>query len=83
MAENVAEQIIRLGHDEDFEPIGDADWLPTHHPAGSPGKIAVLADRVEKGQPLWHPHDCEKIKPKNLAGQTRIRTSENWRDEFD
>lgn len=83
MAENIAQQILRLGHDEDFEPVGGPEWLPTDHPAGTAGKIAVLADRVEKGQPLWHPNDCEKIKPKNLLGQTRIRTSESWDDAFD
>lgn len=79
MPENVAQQIIRLGHDEDFEPVGGSDWLPTDHPAGSPGKIEVLADRVERGQPLWHPHDCEGI----VVGNARIRTTKKWDDRFD
>jgi len=83
MAENIAQQILRLGHDEDFEPVGGPDWLPTDHPAGTPGKIAVLAERVEKGQPLWHPHDCEKVKPKNLLGSHKIRASENEDFTFD
>ena len=29
----------------------------TGHPPGSEGKIEVLRRRVERGEPLWHPHD--------------------------
>jgi hypothetical protein len=31
---------------------------PTHHPPGSPGKIAVLAARWAAGLPLFHPGDA-------------------------
>ena len=43
----------------DFEPdeivesrYGSTDALP-----GSSAKLKILADRIAKGQPLWHPND--------------------------
>ena len=61
---NVFEAIMRLGHDEDFTPATDAE--PTTHVPGSLKKIEVLAERVRRGQPLWHPddkQDCSYASP--------------------
>jgi predicted nucleic acid-binding Zn ribbon protein len=49
--------LATVGHDEDFEPVPTADFMPTSHAAGSEEKIAVLRERVQLGQPLWHPDD--------------------------
>jgi|GEM_PF-615489 len=63
-AKNIHEAILRYGHDEDFEPIADSQFLPTGAPAGSQEKICILEKRVELGQPLWHQDDrvdCEGL----------------------
>lgn len=41
--------------DEQYQPTGRAK--PTKAEPGSPEKILVLCERLEKGQPLWHPAD--------------------------
>ena len=54
---NVFEEIMLTGHDEDFVPAIRAEFCPTDAPAGSSAKVEVLAERVRKGLPLWHPED--------------------------
>ena len=54
---NVFEAILECGHDEDFEPIESEEYVPTEAPAGSSTKIHILAERVLRGVPLWHPED--------------------------
>jgi len=54
---NVFEAILQCGHDEDFVPQETDDFTPTDAPAGSPAKIRILAERIQKGLPLWHPQD--------------------------
>ena len=46
---NVFEAILRYGHDEDFMPNRDENFIPTDAPAGSADKIEVLRRRVELG----------------------------------
>jgi hypothetical protein len=53
--------------DNEKEPVGDANFLPTDAPVGSAEKVAVMAERVAKGQPLWHPDDRV-----DFSGLTRI-----------
>jgi len=53
----VFEAILQCGHDEDFVPQETDDFTPTDAPAGSPAKIRILAERIQKGLPLWHPQD--------------------------
>ena len=31
---------------------------PTSFPPGSPGKVDVMAARVERGEAIWHPLDA-------------------------
>ena len=57
MPANVFEAIRESGHDEDFLPVVTEEFIPTDVPAGSKTKVQVLADRVRKGMPLWHPKD--------------------------
>lgn len=61
--------IRRHGTDEDFaiDPTGiDADeFVPTDAPPGSREKVEVLAERVMRGFPLWHPQDREGYEPPN------------------
>jgi hypothetical protein len=54
---NLFEAIIQLGHDEDWNPVGDSRFVGTGAPPGSNEKIEVLRRRVELGHPLWHPDD--------------------------
>lgn len=54
---NVFDAIKECGHDEDFIPEETEEFQPTDAPAGSPTKLEVLAERVRKGLPLWHPLD--------------------------
>lgn len=54
---NVFEEIMATGHDEDFVPAITPEFCPTDAPAGSSAKVEVLAERVRKGLPLWHPED--------------------------
>lgn len=55
--QNVFEYLVRLGHDEDFQPHIDPRFQPTDAPMGSKEKIEVLARRAQLGLPLWHPKD--------------------------
>lgn len=36
-------------------PTGEGQ--PTHHLPGTPGKLDVLRERLERGEELWHPED--------------------------
>ncbi len=68
---NVFEAILECGHDEDFAPVATEDFTPTDAPAGSRSKLEVLAERVERGQPLWHPDD--RVDYGGLTGAVRPR----------
>jgi predicted pyridoxine 5'-phosphate oxidase superfamily flavin-nucleotide-binding protein len=68
---NVFESILRYGHDEDFSPTADREFTPTDAPAGSQAKIAILAERVMKGHPLWHEED--RFDYSGLTGAIRPR----------
>lgn len=54
---NVFEAITQFGHDEDFAPVVDDNFVPTSAPAGSAEKLDMLAQRILLGLPLWHPDD--------------------------
>ncbi len=54
---NVFEAILECGHDEDFNPSEGDEFRRTDAPAGSKAKIDMLAERVLRGLPLWHPED--------------------------
>jgi hypothetical protein len=68
---NVFEAILKYGHDEDFAPAADDGFSPTEAPAGSRAKIDVLAERVMRGEPLWHPEDRPDYS--GLTGAVRPR----------
>jgi hypothetical protein len=68
---NVFEAITKYGHDEDFVPNVSDEFMPTDAPAGSREKLDVLADRVRRGQPLWHPEDRPDYS--GLTGAVRPR----------
>jgi len=70
---NVFDAIIEFGHDEDFAPCENSDFLPTDAPAGSSSKIEVLRQRVALGQPLWHRED--RVDFSGLTGAIRPRES--------
>lgn len=54
---NLFQSLLKHGDDRNFKPIITSEFQPTAAPAGSPEKIQVLAYRVERGFPLWHPLD--------------------------
>lgn len=68
---NVFQAIRERGHDEDFTPVETEDFTATDAPAGSQEKIAVLAERVMRGLPLWHPQDRSDYS--GLTGAVRPR----------
>jgi hypothetical protein len=68
---NVFEAILKYGHDEDFAPVADDGFRPTAAPAGSKEKLDVLAARVQRGEPLWHPDDRPDYS--GLTGAVRPR----------
>ena len=68
---NVFEAILESGHDEDFVPVETDDFAPTDAPAGSRSKIDMLAQRVQRGQPLWHQDDRSDYS--GLTGAVRPR----------
>jgi hypothetical protein len=68
---NVFEAILQYGHDEDFAPHEGDEFNSTDAPAGSRAKIDVLADRVQRGEPLWHPEDRPDYS--GLTGAVRPR----------
>ena len=68
---NVFEAILQCGHDEDFSPSADEGFCPTDAPAGSSAKINVLAERIQKGLPLWH--DEDRYDYSGLTGAVRPR----------
>ena len=70
---NVFEAILKYGHDEDFAPKFDEAFKATQAPAGTREKLEVLADRVRRGQPLWH--DDDRADYSGLTGAIRPRAS--------
>ena len=68
---NVFEAILQYGHDEDFVPQENDEFLATDAPAGSDAKIEALRRRVELGVPLWHVEDREDYS--GLTGAVRPR----------
>lgn len=68
---NVFEAILKYGHDEDFVPTEDESFEATKCPAGSREKLDVLAERIRRGQPLWHPED--RADYSGLTGAVRPR----------
>ncbi|NLX94989.1 MAG: hypothetical protein GXY83_02310 [Rhodopirellula sp.] len=68
---NVFEAILECGHDEDFDPIVTEEFCSTDAPAGSKAKLEILAERVKKGLPLWHPEDRRDYS--GLTGAVRPR----------
>lgn len=68
---NVFEAILKYGHDEDFAPSSDGNFLGTQAPAGSREKLDVMAERVKMGQPLWH--DKDRADYSGLTGAVRPR----------
>jgi len=68
---NVFDAILECGHDEDFVPAVNEEFTATDAPAGSRAKIDILADRIRKGMPLWHPED--RCDYSGLTGAVRPR----------
>lgn len=55
MSQNIFDELRFKKHDEDFSPRKEGE--PTGAKAGSLEKLFVIADRVEKGEQLFHPGD--------------------------
>ncbi len=65
---NVFEIIELYGHDENFEPQSTSEFTPTSAPAGSRQKLDILAERIQRGMPLWHPEDSTETSASLLVG---------------
>lgn len=70
-SKNVFEAILSYGHDEDFAPTKTQQFSGTQAPAGSRAKLKVLAERVRRGEPLWHEEDRSDYS--GLTGAVRPR----------
>ena len=57
--------------EKDFAPKFDEAFKATQAPAGTREKLEVLADRVRRGQPLWH--DDDRADYSGLTGAIRPR----------
>jgi hypothetical protein len=70
---NVFEIIELYGHDENFEPHTTSEFTSTSAPAGSRLKLDILAERIQRGMPLWHPEDSTESSEALLvtAGDNR------------
>ena len=68
---NVFEAILECGHDEDFSPVETDEFRSTDAAAGSRAKLDVLAERIRKGLPMWHPDDRSDYS--GLTGAVRPR----------
>jgi hypothetical protein len=58
----------------DFEPesVGGSRYSATEAMPGSEEKLKILAERLERGLPLWHPRDrmeYDAPEPAPLSGQ--------------
>jgi len=71
---NVFDTIQEIGHDKDFAPIANDQFVPTDAPAGSPEKLEVLARRLRDGMPLWHREDRDDYS--GLIGAVRPRPNQ-------
>jgi hypothetical protein len=69
---NVFDAILECGHDEEFRPLECDEFVATDAPAGSRAKLDILAERVLRGLPLWHPEDRNDYS--GLTGAVRPRT---------
>ncbi|RLS66562.1 MAG: hypothetical protein DWH98_04225 [Planctomycetota bacterium] len=61
------------GHDENFEPHTTPEFVSTSAAAGSRQKLDILAERIQRGMPLWHPEDSTESSAAALvtAGDDR------------
>ena len=53
----LARQPFSITVDNDWIPMRGDDFESTDFAPGSPGKISVMIERLEKGQPLFHDLD--------------------------
>ena len=65
---NVFDAILECGHDEDFIPAESDEFFATEAPAGSREKIEILAERVRRGLPLWHPSRSLRLQRLDRRG---------------
>lgn len=71
-ARNLFQSLAKYGDDSHFHPVVTREFKPTTAPAGSPEKIQTLAERVERGLPLWHPLDgCQDNELVGLGSSYR------------
>ena len=55
MRENIQGYLVRCGHDRDYVPDGLPE--PTSTRPGSQQRLAVLRERIDRGQELFHEFD--------------------------
>jgi hypothetical protein len=59
-----------VGNDESYEPKNLDGFVASDAPPGSPEKVELLKQRVERGQPLWH-HD-DRIDYAGMNGSMQV-----------
>ena len=57
---NVSQYVARYNNDEGFTPVVNDEFVYTDAAPGTPEKLRVLAYRVRRGLPIFHPLDRQK-----------------------
>ena len=57
---NVSQYVEKYNSDEGFTPVVNDEFVYTDAEPGTPEKLRVLAYRVRRGLPIFHPLDRQK-----------------------
>lgn len=57
---NVSQYLAKFSNDENFVPVVNDEFVFTDAAPGTFEKVCVLAYRVRRGLPLFHPQDAQK-----------------------
>jgi len=70
---NVFEIIELYGDEGNFGPHTAREFVSTGAAAGARKKLDILAERIQRGMPLWHPEDSTESSAAALvtAGDDR------------
>ena len=68
---SVFAHIEASGHCDGFEPVASGRWMSTSTLIGSPERVEVYSQRVECGEPIWHPLDNTACVAANHEGASK------------
>ncbi len=83
---NVMDEIVELGHDEDYIPTTEEGFVATDAVPGTREKIGVMEGRVQRGNPIHHPRDrrdYSELGPTLLASTIAPKTKKRMKRVLD